>query len=57
MTIREKIRECWERACQHDGIPYDSMFVVFSDDNPYLKEHEKWMRMFQAGERMLAGEL
>lgn len=27
----------WRKACIHDGIPYDSMFVVFSNNNPYVK--------------------
>ena len=27
--------EMWILACEHDGIDPSSMFVVFSDDNPY----------------------
>lgn len=28
-------REAWRKACEFDNIPADSMFVVFSDSNPY----------------------
>lgn len=30
------IREFWKLACKYDGIPSDSGFVVFSNDNPYI---------------------
>ena len=28
-------REAWAKACEFDGIPAGSSFVVFSADNPY----------------------
>jgi len=28
-------RECWIKACEYDGIDPRSMFVVFSEGNPY----------------------
>ena len=31
-------KELWIMACKYDNIPENSMFVVFSDDNPYIKE-------------------
>jgi len=54
MTIQDKLKETWAKACEWDGIPVvGSRFVVFSDDNPYIKEHDKWIRMYQAGELSL----
>ena len=35
------IKELWRKACKHDGIPEDSSFVVFSEDNPYLTDYNK----------------
>ena len=28
----------WKDACEHDGVDPSSMFVVFSDDNPHMKD-------------------
>jgi len=46
----------WVKACEHDGIPPDSKFVVFSEDNPFIPFHSKvqlelWaaIREYQAG--------
>ncbi len=41
------VRQLWERACEHDGIPPDSVFVVFSDNNPYVPYHNKAVRELQ----------
>ena len=41
------VRQLWEKACEHDGIPPDSMFVVFSDNNPYVPYHNKAVRELQ----------
>lgn len=54
--LREKVRELWVKALEYDGFPPDSKFVVFSDENPYLKQYEeevgKLLRFkeFQAGQ-------
>jgi len=45
MTIKEKLNETWRAACRHDGIPEDTKFAIFSDANPFAKEHNKWARM------------
>jgi hypothetical protein len=29
------VRSFWQKACLYDGISTDSIFVVFSNDNPY----------------------
>ena len=31
------VRQSWKAACKHDGIEPGSKFVVFSDDNPFVK--------------------
>ena len=30
----------WKLACQYDGLDAKGSCVVFSDDNPYVKEEE-----------------
>ena len=30
----------WKLACQYDGLDAKGSRVVFSDDNPYVKEEE-----------------
>ena len=52
MTIREKLKETWARMCEYEGVPADSKFVIISNDNPHQAEHDKWMSMFLAGERL-----
>jgi len=29
--------DLWQLACEHDGIDPASPFVIFSDDNPYVR--------------------
>ena len=36
-TLQQALRDNWKQACEHDGIPPDSSFVVFSSDNPYIE--------------------
>ncbi len=54
MTIREKLKETWAAVCAYEGVPPDSKFIVISDDNPFRPEHDKWMKMYLAGERLKA---
>ena len=51
--IGDAIREQWAKACEHDGIPPDSHFVVFSDDNPHIKRHRNLVGLYQAGQRLI----
>lgn len=37
-------QQLWTTMCQHDGIPSDSSFVVFSDDNPFAPFHDKLLK-------------
>lgn len=34
------VRACWESCCKYDGIDPDSKFVVFTDDNPFVKFYD-----------------
>lgn len=36
----------WIAACQHDNIKPDSkQRIIFSDDNPFKSQYERWTRM------------
>jgi len=41
--LRDKARELWVKACEWEKIPPDSKFVIFSEDNPYMKEYHEAM--------------
>ena len=34
-----KVKDLWVKACQYDGIDPDSSFVVHSERNPYVDNH------------------
>ena len=42
--MNEIIKDLWNKACDHDGIPRDSLFVVFSEDNKFAKLHNYAMQ-------------
>lgn len=46
------IQEAWARACEHDSIPVESKFVVFSENNPWAVKYNKAMAMCY-GERRI----
>ena len=33
------LRDLWVKACEYDGIDPESKFVVFSDDNPWMRKY------------------
>lgn len=33
------LRELWVKACEHDGIDPESKFVVFTQDNPWMRKY------------------
>ena len=45
--LQNTVRVLWEKCCEEDGIPVDSRFVVFDDNNKYNKFYNKavkeWM--------------
>lgn len=44
--MREKIKQLWNKACEHDGIDPKSKFVVFSEGNPFAKEYNQTLIAF-----------
>lgn len=48
--------QLWQKACEFDGIPPDSKFVVFSSENKYARFHGLAMqRYFEAQHEAKAG--
>jgi hypothetical protein len=43
MKRKLTMKELWNKACEIENIPTDSKFVVFSDDNKYMKEYNARM--------------
>lgn len=39
--VFEKERELWRKACDHDHVEVRSQFVIFSEDNPFIAEHDR----------------
>ena len=40
------IKEAWRNACEEEGIPVDTKFAEFSDDNQWAKRYEKAMHLY-----------
>lgn len=40
-SIRATVAQLWQKACEQDGIPPESKFVVFSPDNKYVQFHNR----------------
>jgi hypothetical protein len=38
----------WRKACEEEGIPPDSIFVAFSDNNQYAKFYDIALRTYLA---------
>jgi hypothetical protein len=36
-TLAWARKRVWQDACKHDDIPPNSSFVVFSEDNPFVR--------------------
>jgi len=45
--LKATVRQLWVKACEHDDIPPSSLFVVFSEDNPYVPFHVNAMRQLR----------
>lgn len=43
MVDRETLQAAWKPACEFDGIAPDSMFVVFSNANPFAVKYNTLM--------------
>jgi hypothetical protein len=44
VKVLERIAVAWQKMCDHDGLPVNSKFVVFSDDNPFMGEYNEAMK-------------
>lgn len=40
-----KLKDLWNKACDHDGIERTSKFVVFSNTNPWAKRYNAAIRL------------
>lgn len=55
-ALRFAVSAAWKKACEHDSIPVDTAFAVFSKTNPYepfyqiaMTEYLEQMRAYAAG--------
>lgn len=44
--IQNDIHELWRKMCEHEGVPPESKFVIFSPDNPYRKEYGELLQKY-----------
>ena len=42
-SLEATARQLWVKACEFDGIPADSKFVVFSKENKFARFHNTAM--------------
>ena len=47
------IEEAWKNACEEEGIPVDTKFAVFSEDNKWAKRHEKAVSLYLQAQRTM----
>ena len=45
--LKATASELWKRCCEHENIPTDSKFVVFSDDNPFVSLYNQAVGQLQ----------
>jgi len=56
-TLKAAVKASWQAACNREGIPTDSKFVVFSKDNQEAVSHNDLMQeFFKARKRILRNE-
>jgi hypothetical protein len=39
--LQATVRQIYQSACKHDGLPEDTKFAIFSKDNPFVPFYEK----------------
>ena len=54
--LESRVKNLWRKACEWDKILPESKFVVFSDDNPYLKEYNDAVGQLLRIAKVKAGE-
>jgi hypothetical protein len=47
----EAIKNEFAKACEFDGLEANTVFAVFSKDNPHAKKHDRLMRIFFAARK------
>ena len=45
--LRDEVKELWIKACNYQGVDEDEKFICFENDNPFLKEYDKKMKLYQ----------
>jgi hypothetical protein len=53
MTETYTIKEAWENACKEEGVPPDSKFVVFSENNYWAKRYDKAVQLYFKSQQMM----
>lgn len=56
IELEQKVKSLWTKACEWEKIPPESKFVVFSDDNPYLKEYNEAVKQLLRFAQFKSGE-
>jgi len=54
--LEQKAHSLWIKACEAEGIPVESKFVVFSDDNPYIKDYNEAVGQLQRFKQFKSGQ-
>ena len=39
--MKYTVKQLWNKACEHDGISPNALFVVFSESNPWAKKYNQ----------------
>ena len=55
-SLQATVHQLWAKCCEAEGIPADSKFVVFSNDNEFLPFYDKALaQLWQAQAEYAAG--
>ena len=46
-SLEDAVRQLWAKCCEAEGIPADSKFVIFSDDNKFKPFYDQAVRQLQ----------
>ena len=55
-NINRLIKALWIRACRFDCIDHKAKFVIFSDENPYIRRYNKMVCLRGAGDRIMSDD-
>jgi hypothetical protein len=54
VDLAHTVKQLWVSMCEEEGIPTDSKFVVFSDDNKFMPFYNRAMEQLQEARRQFA---